>query len=336
MADNTIRPAPSGGDTIRADELIDEATGLVGSKAQAMKLLMGRDGIDGGFASDATPLFTGADLTKWKSIVAKFGLVAERFERRADLNRRKRGGSMAYVAQQMQGGFGATAVYDPTILNLTGYWRASYAGSPWTPTASAGTSGANGNLAEATNPATTGAAQNGFTPADYVTNQQLNSVTLCQTFVSDASGSIGVLFYADTAVADPTTAAYYLGAGLWVDDTSGQIGLTFSAGGLYFGCSNGVDFDAVPVACSTGAWHFGQARWNGTTIEVRVDNGVWQTLARVVVTSAVDGIRQGINYDQTVPFDGRVLETFSSNTRLADGVWDDFRGYLNSRYAVSV
>ena len=36
--------------------------------------------------------------------------------------------------------------FDPTSLSLTGFWRASYSGAPWVPTASAGTSGANGNL----------------------------------------------------------------------------------------------------------------------------------------------------------------------------------------------
>ena len=227
----------------------------------------------------------------------------------------------------------AAGAYDPTASTLTGYWRASYAGSPWTPTASGGTSGTNGDLAEATNPPATGAAVNGYTSGDFDgTNDQLNSATLCQDFVSDASGWIASVFYADSAVADPTTAAYYLGAGLLTDDTSGQIGLTFSAGGLYFGCSNGGDFEAVAATCSTGAWHVGQARWNSTDIEVRVDNGAWQTLARVVVTSAVDGIRVGINYDNTVAFDGKILETLTAQYRVGDTESDDYYDYAQARY----
>src|SRR5262245_903161 len=43
--------------------------------------------------------------------------------------------------------------YDPAILALDGWWRAPYA-DPWTPTASAGASGSNGNLTSSGSPAT--------------------------------------------------------------------------------------------------------------------------------------------------------------------------------------
>jgi hypothetical protein len=44
------------------------------------------------------------------------------------------------------GGHGTAAgAADPSSLSLTGWWRASYAGSPWTPSASAGSSGSNGD-----------------------------------------------------------------------------------------------------------------------------------------------------------------------------------------------
>jgi len=56
MSDNTVLTTGVGGDTIRTDDLIDPATGLAFAKAQAVKLITGGDGIDGGFVSRANPL----------------------------------------------------------------------------------------------------------------------------------------------------------------------------------------------------------------------------------------------------------------------------------------
>lgn len=55
MADNTTLNAGSGGDVIRTDSLISEATGAEASKAQAVKILTGADGIDGGFVTKQNP-----------------------------------------------------------------------------------------------------------------------------------------------------------------------------------------------------------------------------------------------------------------------------------------
>ena len=94
MSDDTTRPVTTGGDVIRADELLSEETGLVTSKAQAMKVVAGRSGVDGGFVAKDNGLSAGADEARWIEVGTKLALVAERFERRASLNRRRGGGSM--------------------------------------------------------------------------------------------------------------------------------------------------------------------------------------------------------------------------------------------------
>lgn len=229
------------------------------------------------------------------------------------------------------------AVYDPAGLSLTGWWRASYAGSPWTPTASAGSSGSNGNLAEATNPPATGTAVNGLTPADFDgTNDQLSNATAMSTYLSDAAGSIVSLFYADAAGADVGATAYYGYDALFSDDTNGFLALTFTTAGVTLGCYNGATFDGLAVACGTGAWHLAQARWNATDIEVRIDSGAWSTLARTVSMAGADGIRVGTNYGQASFLDGKILETMTAQARLSDGNFDDLVSYVNDTYGLAL
>ena len=56
MADDTTLPTASGGDIIRTDALVSEATGLEFAKAQAVKIILGGSGIDGGFLARDNPL----------------------------------------------------------------------------------------------------------------------------------------------------------------------------------------------------------------------------------------------------------------------------------------
>ena len=232
----------------------------------------------------------------------------------------------------------AGSTFDPATLSLTGWWRASYAGSPWTPTASAGSSGSNGNLAEAVDPPATGSAVNGYTPADFVPNDELSNATTISTYLSDAAGTIAVLFYADAAGADVGATAYYGYAALFSDDTNGFLALTFTTAGVTLGCYNGATFDGLQVACGTGAWHLAQARWSSASgnIEVRIDSGAWNTLARTVSMSGTDGIRVGTNYGQTAFLDGKVLEVLTIRARISDGNSDDLVDYVNARYGLAL
>jgi len=237
------------------------------------------------------------------------------------------------------------AVYDPAVLALQGWWRASYSGSPWTGTASAG--GSNGrNISEATNPPATGAAVNGRTSADFDgSNDQLTTATACTTFVSDAAGSLFCLFYADAAAADPGTAGYYSNPSFFVNDGDGYLGFGFNAAGVVLGSydSTSGTFDSVGTACATGGWHLGQARWDNSAgggaglMEVRVDSGGWTTMAKLVeVSLSANGVRVGTSFTGAFFFDGKILELGAAQTKFSDATFDNIKSYVNARYALSL
>jgi hypothetical protein len=62
------------------------------------------------------------------------------------------------------------ATFNVAALNLSGWWRADYAGPPadWDATASAGASMANGPLTNPSSGPDAGPLQNGYTPAEFV------------------------------------------------------------------------------------------------------------------------------------------------------------------------
>lgn len=219
-------------------------------------------------------------------------------------------------------------------LTISGYWRAPFSASPWTPTASVGASGTNGNLTEATNPPVTGTAVNGFVPANFNgTTHLLSNATALGSMVTDTAGSLVCLFNATTAIADPGSTSSYLDPSLISSGTS-RLQLGFSTAGVRLSTYNGAAWDGVAAACGTAAWHLAQARWNSTTIEVRVDGGAWQTLARTIV-SAGGAIQIGKNYDLAF-LAGKILETATCQSRLPDATFDDMRSYVNTRYALAI
>lgn len=228
------------------------------------------------------------------------------------------------------------AVFDPAVLSLTGWWRANYSGSPWAAVASAGTSGANGAMAEPTNPPSTGANINGLTPADFDgINDQLVNATAIDTMVTDAAGSLVCLFNADVAFADPGSTSYYLCPSLIGAASNSRISLAFSTSGVIFGTYNGAAWDSVSTACGTAAWHLAQARWNATDIEVRIDSGAWVTTSRILAMSSIGSLQFGRNYDVGF-FDGRIAEGMSATSRLSDTDFSNIVSYVNSRYGLGL
>ncbi len=230
---------------------------------------------------------------------------------------------------------GAPPVFDPATLALSGWWRASYAGSPWTPTASAGGSGSNGNLTEGTNPPSTSAGTvNGYTGADFDgVNDVISNATAITTMVSDSSGSLVSLFNADTAFADPGSTSFYLEPSL-ISSATSRLAMGFSTAGVSLGTYNGGGWNSIRTACATGGWHLAQARWNTTDIEVRVDSGSWVTTARALVLAG-GSVQVGQNYDVGF-FDGKILETMTAPARLSDTDFANLVSYVDARYALSL
>lgn len=241
---------------------------------------------------------------------------------------------------------GATA--SPTAYAMTGLFLASYTGVPWSGTASTGTSSSfTLDTAGLTNPSV-GAAVNGYTPADFVSGgailQPNAGATHIEDFFGNTSTEVGsffCLFYARTAAA-PGGGVYQDG-NIFTDVVNADIsfGITTSgfSGQLYSAAHGNVQ---VTVACSTGAWHFGQVKWDGTNLYVRVDNGAWSSSpagyfdGSIATGDSGAAIYCGYSYGGASIFNGLVLAMGMSKTAIPDGDFDKIGGYLQAQYALSL
>lgn len=226
----------------------------------------------------------------------------------------------------------------PASLALGGWWRGSYAGTPWVGVASAGSSEGR-TLVDGITPGT-GAALNGFDTAQFNgTSQYFASTIDAGALFTSAAGSIAVLYYAQTAPApgpNPYDDPALLGLYFW-----GTLSLAVNSTGVRAGIF-GVDsvlYEATATT-STGAWHLAQMRWNTVNLEVRVDGGAWQTSSsgggangEIFGASAA---QVGTDYVRAVFFDGLIVEILAAPVTLDDATFDNIKGYCNARYALSL
>lgn len=228
---------------------------------------------------------------------------------------------------------GGVVSFDPATLALTGWWRANYAGSPWTGTASAGGSGGV-NLSEATNPPATGTAINGLTPADFDgTNDILAPGITLTNFVGAGAGSLWCLFNADAAMA--TTGNPYDAPQFFCAQNL-RLSFGFDSGGVWAHIYDG-GHKSRQVACATGGWHLAQMKFNGTNIYCRVDNGAWSSIAAGNIDDLTGQVLVGVNGGVTNFFNGRIAEIGVINSALADATFDSIKnGYINLRYGLAL
>lgn len=240
-------------------------------------------------------------------------------------------------------GFGAGAraaggggSYDPAVLALTGWWRASYTGPSWSGTASASTSGGR-SLSAGTSPAV-GGALNGLTPADFDgATHSLVAATIVSNWFSASAWSIVALFNADAAAAygadeyDNPSIVSTTGA------AAAAIGLAFSANGVSVWHTSGGAWPGVTVPCSTGGWHLAQAKYDGANIKLRVDSGGYsQQAAGNIDAGLAETLQVGVSWDGGLRFDGKVAELMFAQSALSDDTFDDIKGYINARYALAL
>jgi hypothetical protein len=235
---------------------------------------------------------------------------------------------------------GGPPAFDPGTLSLTGWWR-DYAGSPWVGTASSGDSG-NNDLTEATNPPGV-SSLNSHGTADYDgTNDNLTADGTQDTYLASADGSGWVLFNADTAHADASTADF---SPNFLGESNGTWGVGFSSSGIHifvFDGSNGLSEKLI--ACATGGWHL--LRWkyhysSGMTLSLALDGGVWQDVTSAFgsgLSGTLTGtVRSGLRYNNGTPFfDGEVADMGISDAVLTDQNFTDVLSYVNSRYGLSL
>jgi hypothetical protein len=228
--------------------------------------------------------------------------------------------------------------FDAASLPLTGWWRASYSASPWTGSESTGSSGLR-NLAEGTNPPSAGTSVNGFAPADFDgTNDRLSYAGNVGNFFSAGGGSIAALVNIDAINTSlPIGASITNNDGIFADD-QGYVGLFLGGASqneaqayLWDG-----SYHAVGVTVTTGSWQLLQMRWDGTRLEVRLNNGSWSSVLAGNLASLAGTLLVGSNVITTQFFDGKMLELMFADRYLGGTDFDRIRGYLNARYALSV
>lgn len=229
-----------------------------------------------------------------------------------------------------------SGAFNPATLSLTGWWRTDYGGSPWTGTASAGSSGGR-TLEEPTNPPTTGSTINGLTPANFDgTNDRLEELDLfLSSYVSASAWWVGLLVNVDT-VAGAAANAYDDEA--FVSDDNGGWLLAVNSSGVRAINYDGAYKTTPHAALSTGAWAWVEAWLSAGTLSVSVNGGTAQTVASGNLTTPGTRVpRVGQNWDGTKFYDGRIAELMIAQSVPSSGDRASIRtSYINTRYALSL
>ena len=226
---------------------------------------------------------------------------------------------------------------DAASLELSGWWRASYAGSPWVGSSSVGSSGLR-NLTEATNPPSNGSAVNGLVPADFDgTNDLLTTGRPVTDFVTAGAGSIAALVNIDAiSTAVPLGGTMFNNDAI-VNDIGGYLGLVLGGAAsneaqayIYDGAMKG-----ARVTVTLATWQFLQMRWDGTRVEIRLNSGSWNTALCGSIQVPTYELRVGASA-ATQLFDGKMLELMFADRYLGANDFDRRKGYVNTRYALSL
>lgn len=230
-------------------------------------------------------------------------------------------------------GRAATLLPDPGGFNLSGWWR-DYAASTWSGTASAGQSGnSSQDLLDSASRPPIGQALNGHNSADFDgSSQYLTSNGNVLAYFSTTAYSAAVLFNADTAA---TAAVNVYDDPAILTDTGPTWSMNFSDAG--FGAAHYASgWHTHRVSCSTGTYHLGQVKFDGSSVKMRIDDRDWVSFsAGALETSSAYTLRAARNYNN-VYFDGRVIEIITADVELSDDDFDRLRVYMNQRYSVSV
>lgn len=226
--------------------------------------------------------------------------------------------------------------WDTPAMALEGYWRASYTGSPWTPTASAGASAVTGNL---TGNASVGPAQNGLTPASFdgATQSLATSFGLGEYFLA-GSGTIWIL--ASVLSAPAPSGAPYTDPALLCSTGGAELGLSFSSAGFQASLFDTAIKQTTPIPFTLNQLHLFQMYWNGTQLWARVDGGTPSIVAAGAIDSAGFGsdvsLSIGVNETGSVFGNIHVFEAGLFSVEIPQPVLDTVRSALSSRYFISL
>lgn len=236
-------------------------------------------------------------------------------------------------------GGSVAAAYDPAALALYGWWRGSYASSPWSGTASAGSSGSR-TLSEASNPPSAGSTVNGYAPADFDgSNDYLSAAGTMGDYYTAATYSGWALVNLDAI--GTNNANPYLNEHILAPSANARHGIALRSNGTVWPWSYDTGsglYDGPTAAISTGAWQLVQWKREGGDLKVRVNESAWATNTRSNLHAdfTTDVPRIGFNPQNGTYISGKILDLALGIAAFSDDVFDDVLSYARARYALAL
>ena len=228
-----------------------------------------------------------------------------------------------------------STTFDPSTFAWGGWWRASYAASPWAGAASAGSSSGR-SLTETTNPATAGSAVNGYTPANLnSTTTKLNGSGVA--WIGQSSYTMMALVkltaYAGSTQTNPYDYPFI------VADTPGNWGMyvTTTGVGLYHN-DTAVGVKSITAAMTSSAWHLVVATYDGTNITIFIDGVQSAQLAAIDLDPTYPSapIYVGQNYAGAQHVACQLLELGLSGNAMTVAQMSGMKSSFNARYGLSL
>lgn len=243
-------------------------------------------------------------------------------------------GSINNVAVQGVVLSNAWLAFTPADLTLSGWWTSNFATPNWTPSASAGTSGARGNLTQHGGTVVNGTPQNGKIPASFPGTADLINATLSSVLFTVGAGTLIVIMKPGGVPVAPSGNVYDDPA-VYEDGGNARVGLTYTTSGFGAFIFDGAVFKSKYVACPTGAYHLVMMRWNGAVLGVTLDSAPDSTVAAgpVVGLTGTMEIMQGYAGGFVT---GDVLDLMFAPSAISDANYTKIKNYALFKYNLTL
>lgn len=233
--------------------------------------------------------------------------------------------------------------YSPAQEAMTSLWRGAWA-SPEVQTASAGTSGSNGNLTAATGGVTPlfTTLLNGIATATYdgIDDCMLNTSVVHTTLLGTTAFHVYALIDALVAgTAAPGSA--YTEAAIICDDGQGWFNFTYSTRGVtlsHYDLNGTGLWREATVACAPGQWHLVHGWYDGANLFVQIDGAAPVTGQTVTAPIGNSGatVATGRSYAAGTFLNGRIAEIGTSKLNLGATFRSKLKSYVNTRYNLTL
>lgn len=218
-------------------------------------------------------------------------------------------------------------------LAFTGWWRANYAGAPWSGTDSAGTSGSHPALTGGADPAA-GSTVNGLTPAHFDGDYLRDNVNGIGAYISATGYRVVALVNVGANAAAATNA--YQDAAIVCDGGNGAWGIGVNAAEVRAYHAHLGVYTTVAQPLTQG-WHMLEMSYDGTTLSLSVDGNEATTATVADLTGfAGDVLLVGCNYNAAARFVGDIAELMICDQPLSSVPTSTFKRYLEARYALDL